>query len=50
MGECERIESDDGVMGFFDEGVVVEQGDPAKTLNRPKTGRLKQFLSRIHLL
>lgn len=25
VGECERIESDDGLMGFFDEGVVVGQ-------------------------
>ena len=23
VGECERIEGDEGVMGFFDEGVVV---------------------------
>jgi hypothetical protein len=23
VGECERIEKDEGVMGFFDEGVVV---------------------------
>ena len=23
VGECERIESDEGIMGFFDEGVVV---------------------------
>lgn len=23
VGECERIERDDGMMGFFDEGVVV---------------------------
>jgi hypothetical protein len=23
VGECERIERDDGIMGFFDEGVVV---------------------------
>jgi hypothetical protein len=23
VGECERIERDEGVMGFFDEGVVV---------------------------
>ena len=23
VGECERIERDDGLMGFFDEGVVV---------------------------
>jgi hypothetical protein len=25
VGECERIERDDGLMGFFDEGVVVGQ-------------------------
>lgn len=24
-GECERIESDEGPMGFFDEGVMVEK-------------------------
>jgi hypothetical protein len=23
VGECERIERDDGLLGFFDEGVVV---------------------------
>ena len=23
VGECERIEGDEGIMGFFDEGVVV---------------------------
>lgn len=23
VGECERVEGDEGVMGFFDEGVVV---------------------------
>jgi len=23
VGECERIEGDEGLMGFFDEGVVV---------------------------
>jgi hypothetical protein len=23
VGECERIEGNEGVMGFFDEGVVV---------------------------
>ena len=25
VGECERIQRDDGMMGFFDEGVVVGQ-------------------------
>ncbi len=25
VGECERIEGDEGIMGFFDEGVVVGQ-------------------------
>lgn len=25
VGECERIERDEGVLGFFDEGVVVGQ-------------------------
>ena len=25
VGECERIEGDEGVLGFFDEGVVVGQ-------------------------
>ena len=25
VGECERIERDDGLLGFFDEGVVVGQ-------------------------
>jgi hypothetical protein len=23
VGECERIEGDEGLMGFFDEGVVA---------------------------
>ncbi len=27
VGECERIEGDEGLMGFFDEGVVVGQCD-----------------------
>ena len=25
FGECERFEGDEGLMGFFDEGIVVGQ-------------------------
>jgi polar amino acid transport system ATP-binding protein len=30
---------------FRDDGVIVEQGDPASVLSSPKSERLKAFLS-----
>jgi hypothetical protein len=36
VGECERIEGDEGVLGFFDEGVVVGKCS--------RCGRLRAFV------
>jgi ABC-type polar amino acid transport system ATPase subunit len=32
---------------FMDDGLIVEQGEPAAVLNEPKTERLRQFLRQI---
>jgi polar amino acid transport system ATP-binding protein len=33
---------------FMDDGVIAEQGDPAKVLKRPEHPRTQQFLARVH--
>ncbi|MFD1713421.1 amino acid ABC transporter ATP-binding protein [Amnibacterium flavum] len=32
---------------FIDGGVIVEEGDPAQVLERPKSARLRQFLNKL---
>ncbi|MBR0381850.1 MAG: amino acid ABC transporter ATP-binding protein, partial [Eubacterium sp.] len=32
---------------FMDEGVILEQGDPAEVFNNPKEDRTKEFLSKV---
>ena len=32
---------------FMDEGLIVEEGNPDEIFNKPKTDRLKSFLSKI---
>jgi polar amino acid transport system ATP-binding protein len=33
---------------FMDDGLIVEQGDPAAVLSEPKSERLRQFLRQVH--
>ena len=33
---------------FMDGGVIVEQGNPAEILAKPRTDRLRQFLAQMH--